>query len=442
MPDRKPLATENDRELFVPIYGTRLEPKPPPLVGAFELPLSGCCINAEWMSHILGTLAVLEWPDMWQGTPEEIEFALDQIKEIQDAMTCECGGGGDSVTRINIITSFRFQLRRAFESGGLDAIAPDRPDTFFDEDSGDTGDDIQRRSNALCNACLDYVNTVADDALAIARDIGLEVIGIAGPILYALGPLPAVVSVLVGADIAAATYLLFTDRGIRRDIACCMRDALIGQTITEDNFEASLTACGFSLPEPREVIRDLVEFGLDNQGNYLAFVSALGGYFAASSIAVLACPCDFWEHTFDFTIDEQGWTAWDPGIDTPSPGDDFPARAVYLANTGWIHDTDPNIEHIIAIQIAFASTEIVEVIMDVRHVHDPDIRYVCKMPDFDAADFSDEHIQDDAAPVIFTPEITSTGLFCRVSDEDTPLTPFGGHIRTITVKGTGVDPFP
>lgn len=434
MSGNRPLPTEDVRPFWLPHYATRVQPHPPPLVDAFAAPLVGCCINAEWMTHILGTTAILEWGDMWEGTPNQIQFALDQIVRIQDAMTCQCSCGGLSITRNTITSSFRFQLQLEFIANGINGVAPDRPDIYFDLDTADAGDDITRRENALCMACEDYVITIYEGILNTARDIGLEIAGVVGPLAFAVGPIAGLFAVIGVAALTHDLLLLLNNDNYREDITCCMRDGLAGIAITEANFQASLSGCGFTVPSLKDTMRELVEESLNDTGNYLSFVKSLGAYFSYAGIGLTECNCDFWEHVFDFRTGELGWTAY-------NAGDGFGPRALHVTGTGWGNHVHVNIDHLIQIEIAFPSRRILEVEVNAVHTHPPDITYQCKMPDVGGADFTQGQVKADSAPVLFLVDVTSTGLWISVSDEDPPRTNFQGHIRTITVRGTGIDPF-
>ena len=335
----KPLPTEEYRELYTPNYATRGKPQKPPTAGAFDTPLLGCCINADWMMHILGSTASLEWRDAWEGTPEEKQFALDQIIRIQDSMTCQCGCIGTSIIRNTITESFRFQLRLEFEANSLIGVAPDMPDTFFDEDSGDDFGEAERRRIALCWACADYVNTVFSNILDFLQDTGQDLGIVLIPAALTIGLIAGVATLVAVTVIQHDLMLLFNQESTRRDIACCMFEGLSGQAITQANFEASLSACGFTVPSVKDAIRELTEETLNDQGNFLSFVKSLGAYFNVTDI-LAACQCDPMVETCNFTIDECGFQPQDGG-----PG----LLATYDEGLGWDNGPGGAVNHVIAI---------------------------------------------------------------------------------------------
>lgn len=380
-----PLPAEELRQIWHPHYSTRSKPQTPPLAGAFDAPLVGCCINAEWMSHILGSTAILDWPDMWKGTPDAIQHALDQITRIQDAMTCPCGCTGISIINKTITESFRFQLRLEFEANGLIGVAPDMPDTAFDEDSGDDFGEAEIRQLALCWACTDYVNTILGAAEQTAVDIGLEVFGALVIPAFALGPIAGLAFVSGVITLTATVLGVFREESTREDIACCMRDNLTGQAITQANFEVSLVGCGFTFPSIKDTVRELVEETFNDQGNFLSFVKSLGAYHGAGDL-LSACPCDPMVETCNFKIDECGWVPQGGG-----PG----LLAEYDEGLGWDNAPGGAVNHIIAIfrDLAVDTSFSLIKIYNVNTLGADDLIYSFKLWDSDVVLLSSDSIQ-------------------------------------------------
>ncbi len=368
----KPLPTEHTRELYTPLYATRGKPQTPPTVPAFAAPLQGCCINVEWMSHILGTMASLEWSDAWEGTPEEKQFALDQIIRIQDAMACPCGAG-DRVTQITVTENYRLQLALEFNLNGLDGVAPDRPDTFFDEDTSDVGDDIIKRENALCMACIDYVHTLLDEGVSTAQNAGIG-IGLEGiPIAFALGPIAGLAWVSGVIAITGTIVTVFQDPQTRLDIACCMLDGLKEKAITEVNFEASLSDCGFTVPSVKDTVREFIEESLNDQGNFISFVRILGAYFSAADLVPLSCPCIEQGLVCDFRIDECDFEV--------VLGPNGP-EAFYDGPLGWLHGPSGVINHLINIKSEFTQDHSFDAVrIFIKHTNTDDIKWTMRLFD-------------------------------------------------------------
>jgi hypothetical protein len=232
----------------------------------------------------------------------------------------------DNVMRVTINADFRLALRVEFTANGLDGIAPDRPDTFYDEDSGDVGDEEQQRSNALCNACVDYMATVADDLgqkIRIARVAGMPLLS---PIVLSIAPVAGALFIGALSVLTQLTIEALDDEETRRKVACCMYDNLRGVAITEANFNASLTGCGFGGLSDEEIVRDMMEAGVNDRDNWLAFVAVLGNFMSNVGDLETDCLCGLFEHTFDFEIDDQGWT---------TRAEDDRDFGTYTAGVGW-----------------------------------------------------------------------------------------------------------
>ncbi|KKL71035.1 hypothetical protein LCGC14_2098970, partial [marine sediment metagenome] len=135
-------------------------------------PESICCVSVpvpddpQWRAMFLGALWRLSLQTHWERDDNQsAKIVAARWREIFHEVSNNMGTctPSDAIIRRTINADFRLALNVEFTANGLDGIAPDRPDTFFDQDTGDAGDDVQRRSNALCNACIDFVNTIADD---------------------------------------------------------------------------------------------------------------------------------------------------------------------------------------------------------------------------------------------------------------------------------------
>lgn len=92
-------------QLAVPRYAPRIKPTPIPTAAWNDEPLFCLQVNDEWVSHILGALTVLDQPDTWQGTDDEIRAAREQVNQLMLAfmercMDC-CGQPEIPLTRID-----------------------------------------------------------------------------------------------------------------------------------------------------------------------------------------------------------------------------------------------------------------------------------------------------------------------------------------------------
>ncbi len=285
-----------------------------------------CCVTVpvpddpQYRAQFLGAI----WRLSLQTHYERDEAHSGQIvaaiwrqvyEEVRDGMGA-CAQQETGI-RVTVTTSFRLQLMIEFTANGLDGIAPDRPDTFWDEDSGDAGDEIVQRENALCNACLDYVNTVADDLSQKILTAGLTGIPLITPIILSVAPVVGAIFIGALSILTELTIEAVNDEEIRRVVACCMYNNLKGVAITEANFNASLTGCGFAALSDEEIVRDMLEAGVNDRANYLAFVNVLGSHFGLVGHEVIDCNCgicDQYVESFDTGLEDLTFLPGDPAI--------------------------------------------------------------------------------------------------------------------------------
>jgi len=295
-----------------------------------------CCVsvpvpdNPQWRAMFLGALWRLSLQTHYERDAAHNGKVIaarwrNVYEQVRDGMTT-CNPPS-IINRTILRQNLRLQLRLEFVANGLNGIAPDRPDTFFNEDSGDAGDEIQQRENALCNACFDYVNTISQDIWDIALGTGVTITTFATPILFAVNPIAAAAAAVLAMVITQEVLDAVADETNRISIACCMYDNLQGEAVTQANFESSLTGCGFGPLTQVEIMRDAVEATLNDDGNWYAFVSVMGGFMAASTAALAECVCtETFTHIFDFTIDDQDWE---------NRAEDARAFGVYNPGVGW-----------------------------------------------------------------------------------------------------------
>lgn len=93
-----PVNSSADR-IFIYPYAPRMSPQQIPPGGIFDAPTRCIAVNDFWLSHILGTLHVLEQPDAWVGTDEQVEAATNQVADL----ITRWGKAGC----VNMITSIR-----------------------------------------------------------------------------------------------------------------------------------------------------------------------------------------------------------------------------------------------------------------------------------------------------------------------------------------------
>jgi len=221
---------------------------------------------------------------------------------------CPSIASGGDVTQISNATYVNDYNRRRAESAARNAeyqaeytgdpssINPDAPDDNFD------GDNSPSRNYALCGACTAFVRAYCAAKLQqieIVYGLAYTVLAITALAIPGFGwALAAGIGIAIGASAALLGYTEFVVQAALKDttaldaVACCMFQSLDGAAINTANFEASLTACGFSSGSNSAIARDFVAAGLAD--NYLNFCDFLGAADAAYLDGQpVECACDF-----------------------------------------------------------------------------------------------------------------------------------------------------
>jgi len=425
-----PIHSGDDREK-IEDYVPRYQAGTIPDTGIFDKPCRCVGINEDWIPYVDGALHLLTYPAMWEGTEEEIQVAIDQILELQISMA-NCGCGGSRVDGLGINELIRQDLQARFDAGGLDGVAPDRPDTFFNADSGDTGGEIDQRTVALCWAAHDYVVTLAEEGFDILIDVDLAVAAAGFGLSVLFTP-------IVGVAFTAASRLLIelAEEALRSKacvdaVGCCMFTNLSGLAVNQANFSVALDSCA-GLDAECVPLANLIQTTLADEKNWLAFVSKMGSFFEAATQDLADCSCglDTWEHTFDFTVSDGGW------IDDPARPD---FNAFYTPGVGWqVNHVNPGASFGIALAMTKDATftdfclvrtgpSVVNRVMVVEPMGSPDVDCISVSQPVDTCQNT---------PFVCTLLFASQGLKCV----STSLTNGLGTWSSLTLKGTGINPF-
>ena len=319
---RRTPKTDAQRIEFIPLYRPFTAPIPIPTGGICDEPCSVYRISNQWRGIFLGALEVLVQQDIWDSSdPVAIQAAIDQVQEFIGMKPCSClTQGGGSFTRNSLDILIAIENTKIFDAGGLDALAPDRPDTTFDTDTGDTGDEIVRRDVALCWACHDFVASVAEKGLLQGADIDPAIAFANLGIGFFFGRQFGVAfGAVTRAIILGVTEFMNGDDDISQ-VACCLYETLKGLTVSQANFKTGLDVCPDVEGLGGGFLLSLSRFALDDDDSWLAFVKDLGSYLAVTD-ALSTCPCERGPGcSNDFTIDNGNWTAvaglalYDPGV--------------------------------------------------------------------------------------------------------------------------------
>lgn len=247
---------------------------------------------------------------------------------------CNCGCG----------EIYNNQLQEIFDDGGLAALAPDRPDVFFDDDSGDDDVELARRRIALCWATHDFVTSVAQEGILQMTNINpaFPVIGVAFAVL-GFGFLGVVFAGVTVVLIELMNQFISGEEDVDL-VACCMFEGMTGQTVTEANFAASLDGCPDLGDAGANALRNLVQAVIQDERNWLIFIRKLGSFMNVTD-NLSTCPCTPDTCSHNFTIDNGNWIAVN-------------GNASYDEGVGWESAPGGSVNHICHIehdeQAAFA----------------------------------------------------------------------------------------
>jgi len=266
-----------------------------------------------------------------------------------------CGGaGGTYIDQRNIINqrtminNQNFGITQNFVQQWIDAsndvtIVFDGCPEEFDADSGDSGDDVLYRDQALCFAARALIDTILeglqDQIIGLAPDVAALVTS-GSFIPYVNIPIWAVGIGLV--TIGVTAHDIAGRDEYREFLACCITDTLRGASTNDlTSFQAGLPSpvCD-GRPDLGDVVQEEIGDQIENyirsqlsaRENYLAFASVLSVAFdIVKANGGYACPCDdTWMYTWlDGTDDgSEFFTFYDLGQTAPATYDSGLHRVV------------------------------------------------------------------------------------------------------------------
>lgn len=398
----------------------REHPRQAPEVDIFDEPTRCIKINEEWFKHIGGAISALaEWR-AWIGDMDERNEAVQQVLKLLNGI--ECG------------EAFMFQLRQnpevpcwleqSFDGGDtwqfvfdyslcqpaltvptdqtkylddyidfIGAYDDDplslAPDMEYDETDTDLIRDL-----ALCQALTDAVAVMCAlelkrrEQLALGAALGAIILTMIGSVLvvttFGIGSFlyVAFATALVEAFSALWSGLseeLLNDTDTQAIVACCMYDSLKGATITKSNFEDSLSGCDFAGGSPEAQLAGAIAGTITADGIFPSFVSGLEKAFKYASLGIAECPCiEPVVITYDFTIDDQGFTS-DVGNVSGTP------FSAYVSGQYWQAIAETNGTSNVNRTLAIFSPMMLDLPSNVEHI---EIDYIFAFPHTTADDFT------------------------------------------------------
>lgn len=291
-------GAHNVELIMIPNVGTTF---PFVLGGGAVTGITLCGFNAQPVENEL----------MFRQSPEDtciLQQSSDGVAwtDVFDFSLCPAIATGDDITNIQTqtkITNYAAQQQQskaaqaaytAAYTGNPSSINPDAPDDNFA--GGGTDDE----KIALCGAVTAWVK-----AFAYSKVQQLDVMFAAGAGLLALAAfltgglafglaIAANVAVSGAALVGGWSYFVaraaLTDQTALDKVACCIKTYLEPLAISQANWDASLTACGFGTGTNEAIARDFLAAVLHD--NYLTFCDFLGEANQAMTDGVpVECHC-------------------------------------------------------------------------------------------------------------------------------------------------------
>lgn len=472
--------SDDDSVILTPRYAPRLRPTPIPASGAFDAPLVCLTVNRKWAAHILGALDVLDQPDTWIGTPEQVEAARQSVRQIKVALSLgNCTDTGETMFDIRLKPNNNCIIQKTLDGGvtwidaidmsncwktgirrnpatgetgyydGIDFyrfpdgawIDPPSSSLFPPPRNDRSGTEQQMRCDAAHGAALALQGLYREtwDALANVLEDGLWIV--AGEVVQWL-------SIYIGAALDPATLALtmsflenaagyesngFPDtelENVQNDLYC-NSSVTNGAVIFDRAAISSLWQTKDR--EPYGGLRSLIDFFLGDEG-----LNAAGNVQAGTGDCSSAECNDTWCYTFDFTQSNGGWATFDI---SDLAGDQL--TGVYTPGVGW-EDTFTSAVGVrgVSIRRLFAPTVLTSVNVDLEYTSG-----VCQ-------ELCNHSIQLRSGGVVVLQgaqndwslntnlTVDEVRVYLEVGDRANNSDPGGtGVITRITLHGTGANPF-
>lgn len=278
------------------------------------------CLTDFQVAWLLSNTDYYGWATRWENQTATVQELADQKSELEYRLM-SCINIQPSQIEYIYETTIAEQLAEfntLYDAGGIAGLNANTPTDDYD------GDGSSQRVLALCTACNIYVRTYAQNWIYKAQ-IVLGIVAIVGVALS----LTIVGGLIASTMVAGLTFITSLALGAMQDedaldsVACCMYDFLVGSATNQDNFEDSLSACGFTGGTNEAIIRDIIASDLDLFDNWLSFLNSLGDSYVLALAGVTQCPCEFTNgYEWDFTTHDGDYVA-------------HASRATWVDGSGW-----------------------------------------------------------------------------------------------------------
>jgi len=300
------------------------------------------CLSEQQVYAINVQLEYIGWLTRWYNTDDITQTTVERFKaDIAEAlMSCVDVTILIDQANANLITAtvnkaLQSQVLRdeleAIYDGNPTSINPNAPTADF----GSSGD----RYDALCAGLMAFVYQFARaqaDSVRAGQVGGLAAIALIAALLipglnifFLVG---ASIAVLIGLGTVGVTTEVaiqaLTDTTALDNVVCCMRDAMRFDAVSQANFEASLSACSFSVGSNEQIIVDFIAPTLAD--NYLTILNILGQAYTGviDGEQLPECPCEpppaacLSGHYQDLRANNGGWTP-------------YFSRGTWVSEQGW-----------------------------------------------------------------------------------------------------------
>lgn len=265
------------------------------------------CLTEQQVYAIEVQLEYIGWLTRWYNTDDITQTTVDRLKsDIAEAlMSCVDVQILVDQAEANLVTDV---TNRAIQSQTLRKVYSDRytgvptsinanaPTTTFSYSNTALGDE------ALCAALMAFIYQFARaqaDSVRAGQIGGLAAIALIAFLLipglnifFVVGAAIAVLAGLGTIGVTTETAIsALTDMTALDAVVCCMKDKIKNQAVSQANWNAALSTCGFAGGSNSAIVRDFVNATLAT--NYLTFLDMIGTAYvgAVGNSEMPACPC-------------------------------------------------------------------------------------------------------------------------------------------------------
>jgi len=238
-----------------------------------------------------------------------LEMEIDEVwTPFADLSLCVTDTGTDLSVQIQLNINQAFTYINIYILNDQRSVNINAPLLIWD--ANDAGIPDPQRLTALCMAAQAYVGSYAakkvqllDAQFANAFFLISGLIELGGGIGVLAG-FALFGALLEGVHNYADSRAALMDNIALELVACCMAEALQGETVDETEFALSLSSCGFAALTNEEIVREYVAASFSELESYLTFIDATGRAWVALTIGGIDdCLCDLTDQPVPVLVD-------------------------------------------------------------------------------------------------------------------------------------------